>query len=323
MTVLLTFDFSPDEARDDHGRWTSGGGDGSSPSTDAIRDVATKYAAPGPEMEIADKIRDRGGWGSGQGAHERWQASLAGPIESVYNGEAKAGSVPGITDPDELKAAVEAHAKDMLAGADLRIRVPADTLDNVLADGEFKNQFATGDSQGWFNPYGRAEAEARMFGIPNELSPEQWADPRRASLEAADHPKYGYLYTGPPEEEKGGQPQYGPVVVNLKDDVKARTTFTTGDSLSEVDQPSFVDDPSWRSFKSPSFAMKADTPQDVVRGHPGQYMEAQIHGPLRVSDIRDVVLPEVADPDLAEELLGPTKAQLDSLHIPYRVSPGL
>ena len=50
MTVLV-FEFSPDEARDDHGRWTDGGG-GDSPSTQATRDLADHYqAGSDPEAE--------------------------------------------------------------------------------------------------------------------------------------------------------------------------------------------------------------------------------------------------------------------------------
>ena len=39
----VTFAFDPGEARDDHGRWSDGGGSGDSPSTDAVRSLAGGY----------------------------------------------------------------------------------------------------------------------------------------------------------------------------------------------------------------------------------------------------------------------------------------
>ena len=52
-TATAAFEFSPDEARDDHGRWTGGGGDGDSPATSAVRDLAGSYGRAQPTWEEA------------------------------------------------------------------------------------------------------------------------------------------------------------------------------------------------------------------------------------------------------------------------------
>ena len=45
--TAVAFAFNPDEARDDHGKWSDGGGDGGSPSTQATRDLSASYKAAG------------------------------------------------------------------------------------------------------------------------------------------------------------------------------------------------------------------------------------------------------------------------------------
>ena len=59
MTVVATFAFSPDEARDDHGKWTDGGGDGGSPSTKAVKSLADGYSGTAVRGDV---LGEQGVW---------------------------------------------------------------------------------------------------------------------------------------------------------------------------------------------------------------------------------------------------------------------
>ena len=54
MTAVLTFDFNDAEARDDHGRWTDGGGEGDSPATKAAKTIADNYHPGGDRAGMGD-----------------------------------------------------------------------------------------------------------------------------------------------------------------------------------------------------------------------------------------------------------------------------
>ena len=205
----------------------------------------------------------------------------------------QAASSEGITN-EEYEAKFIESAENVLADSEVSIRIDESALEQVVRDGEFKTQFETGTSRGTLNHDIREKAEAIQFG----LDPEE-TDP-------TDRPIYGYMDVdgandySPDNTAKslgadayGRQEslsQYGSVRVVLKDSVRGRTTFTSGDSLAMGKRPSPINAP-----QIDSFANNWELPADI--GLDGQnafsttmrYVEAQIHGGVMVDDISHVV----------------------------------
>jgi len=103
----------------------------------------------------------------------------------------------------------------------IRIVVQAKHMDDIIADGEIKNQHATGTSGGANGPRRRAMIENIMFGI----------DPNNHTDRADEFPVYGAL-----QVKNDGYLRlsgYGEVAILLKDDVKNRATFVWGDTLDD------------------------------------------------------------------------------------------
>lgn len=214
--------------------------------------------------------------------------------------------------PDEkLLANDEAaeHLARLVESANLGIRMTGPDLLDILRDGEIKTaaDLPTDEVPNWRSGRGllgetayratREQAERLMFGEPNQTV-------------------YGY-FIGTPEEEAvrpdtPGIQQYGNVIVELDESVKARTTYIAGDSLnSALEHTDLVvptpigtankdavnvslgrfDTPLSEqilTMESASDIWKTDLPQD--------YIEAHIHGSRpTVTDISRVVFLVSAD----------------------------
>jgi hypothetical protein len=197
------------------------------------------------------------------------------------------------------------NMRKLLADSVIQINVrSADTLDMILSDGRFKSQFETHTSGGSLDPSRRSHTEAELFGVPVKRKP-------------ADRPIYGSVqspWTPPRKEDYSTGDDdhtraYGNSLIRLKGDVKARTTFTGDDSLSSGYSPSRLNDPKMASFLdreilSYDFGLKNKddvfdpyvkrrllhmTAATSVSGlKSGSYVEAQIHGGVKVSDISDI-----------------------------------
>lgn len=195
-----------------------------------------------------------------------------------------------------------------LSEAKVAIRVPSTKLNNVLSSGRFKSQFETRTSKGLYDPEKRAGAESQMFGYANDLAPEV-------------RPIYGFMDDGIDGLEK----QYGDIKIIFKDEVRARTTFTVGDSLDNFKwgdlAVSPVDNPLPASLPVTDFAWSGDTTRlgrlfDPSLDRGGMYTEAQIHGGVGVTDIDTVIFG--AEPDARYLAL---QAKLDKLGIRWLIAP--
>lgn len=159
--------------------------------------------------------------------------------------------------------------KGLLKDAPVCMRVPEDVLDKILTQGEFKNQHQTGTSKGWLNPEFRKSAEKAAFG-------EQLTKPE-------DFPLYGYFATG-----KNGYPPsvsgYGSVKIEFKEEVKARSTVTAGDSLASFEDKQAVGTPA----NNPRLA-SLDNSVEYKEFSMSLYAEAQIHGKVVPKDIAKVI----------------------------------
>ena len=143
-------------------------------------------------------------------------------------------------------------------------------LEAIGRDGMYRSQFETGTSNGGLTAYpggARWWWESRMFGTAYDHVP------------AADRPKYGSLNFR--HLAVGGSPRFGSSHLRLRPETLVRTTFCYPDSFTEPTSFGVA------SAMSLIDLAEAAEPVDAL----DDYIEAQVHGPVRVDrDVEAVVL---------------------------------
>jgi len=160
----------------------------------------------------------------------------------------------------------------------------------VIADGRFKTQFETKDSNGAYMPYTRRTREMAYMGVPQ---------PTRAS----ERPIYGYVATqvtgSTPNTSSYNQDrwnidndsvgQYGDIRVVLKDNVVERTSYTIPDSLAGY----ALSRPLGEKHTTETLG-SAGIHHDLTWSHDGfqreGYTEAQVRGGVKITDIKEIYL---------------------------------
>lgn len=162
---------------------------------------------------------------------------------------------------------------------ELVIRVKEASMENILKDGEFKNQYTTLTSGGTYNPDWRKVVENNLFNIPiNAIS--------------RNRPIYGYISNK--FVENGSRSfelqKYGNIKVVLKDSIKDRCYFTMGDSMNNSARiiPSKLVDIQKYSIRPEELAFNKWKNLGEFRGYP----EVQIFGGVKLSDIKYIELPK-------------------------------
>ena len=162
---------------------------------------------------------------------------------------------------------------------ELVIRVKEASMENILKDGEFKNQYTTLTSGGTYNPDWRKVVENNLFNIPiNAIS--------------RNRPIYGYISNK--FVENGSRSfelqKYGNIKVVLKDSIKDRCYFTMGDSMNNSSRiiPSKLVDIQKYSIRPEELAFNKWKNLGEFRGYP----EIQIFGGVKLSDIKYIELPK-------------------------------
>lgn len=162
---------------------------------------------------------------------------------------------------------------------ELVIRVKEASMQNILKDGEFKNQYTTLTSGGTYNPDWRKVVENNLFNIPiNAIS--------------RNRPIYGYISNK--FVENGSRSfelqKYGNIKVVLKDSIKDRCYFTMGDSMNNSARiiPSKLVDIQKYSIRPEELAFNKWKNLGEFRGYP----EVQIFGGVKLSDIKYIELPK-------------------------------
>jgi hypothetical protein len=172
---------------------------------------------------------------------------------------------------------------------------PEQHLDSLLKDGQL-NMHQTGQSRGLVQMQIRTAAENSMIGI--KLEAEHNADPK-SPLHFL-RPKYGIVNFKKPCGVRVNPNRlliYGQLIIVYNDDVKARTMYTYGDSLyfychhisGELGE--YIEPHSLLAFSPPPKKEFWDV----------RYVEAQIWGPVDLSDIREFRIPRQRQ-DLLEKL---------------------
>lgn len=209
-----------------------------------------------------------------------------------------------------IDAATEERAvaaiRRVIAESDVVTYAPGDLLGRILDTG-VKNQHASDTNKvgsEYIRPI-RAAWEEGAFGIPSGSPPE-------------DYPVYGILssriHTHPSEDGKANS--YGTVRIQLRPEVRSRTTVSAGDSLGRTVMPSPLDSPRLAAIGDMTDKIANPGPKIKSIGDLARsiwYFEAQIHGGVQASDIASVIFRR------AEEATPELRAKLDSLGIAYTI----
>jgi hypothetical protein len=174
-----------------------------------------------------------------------------------------ARSSGGPADPD-LRVTLNFHPDRLVLAGGLLV------LEAMGRDGRYRSQFETGTSNGGLTAYpggGRWSWESRIFGAAYDDAP------------AAERPTYGSLNFR--RRTAGGSPRFGSSHLRLRPDTLARMTFCYPDSYTEPDHFGVA------AAMSLIELAEADDPDDLL----DDYIEAQVHGPVRLDrDVEAVVL---------------------------------
>ena len=203
-------------------------------------------------------------------------------------------------------AEIEAKMREIFALHDYGMNVDDKILLKIEKTGTFKNTFETGTSKGWVGStqtqgkidetHARLSASHKLFGIGDDLANGQ--------LARHQYEKYGSLLDRDIAESMNDHyaaKTYGNVEVRFKKD-KVTCTWTAGDSLNCVYQPSLTTDPKAVSFddmydraggwrKPPISTTEIDKMSKILANNVRGYLELQYHGELTLDCVESVAFP--------------------------------
>jgi hypothetical protein len=235
-----------------------------------------------------------------QSLKERAQAAYFGEPPKTSPLSSKGGGTVSSAVPSSLpRGGADGELKNFLDSSEVVMAFPVSGFSKFVEQGIAKNGFESGTEgikQGKrFYLDTRKNAEESVLDIPRNANPSE-----RPVYAALEHPDRSRSLQG---GEGKLMAQYGGVQVVFNDSVKDRSTFTYGDSI-DFNEPrgikaSPVRDPANPiSFgKKTQLSFNGDNPGSqnttITTSKDGSevtppYMETQIHGGLRLSDVKEV-----------------------------------
>lgn len=199
----------------------------------------------------------------------------------------------------QYKDEIEELMRNLFDKHDLGMNIQDKTLDFVL-NSKFMNTFESGTSGGYLGStlttgaisedHGRLKAAHKLFGLPRTNLAKQ-------QLARTEYEKYGNLLDHDilSSMQHNTATCYGNVEVRFKKD-KVVATWTAGDSLGEIYQPSLVSDPKSCSFdnisRTPTTSKtQTDNLAKFKDRHINTYLELQYHGQLTIDCIESITYP--------------------------------
>jgi hypothetical protein len=172
---------------------------------------------------------------------------------------------------NEASDNVAKPAEDFPDNALVQMYINSTDLASIRKDG-FLNEHQTGTSGGTMDPALRAQSEDKYIRL--NLEPT-YVDGIKNPVNDV-RAKYSFLSfyrdsTG--QEHSTFDNQYGNIIVTFKDEIKDRSTFTPGDSLSDVGNAGFT---------VYTFKYRSNSPIQLV----DSYWETQIWGNLTLADVK-------------------------------------
>ena len=261
---------------------------------------------------------------------KRYEAAAANPQDDWHEG------AQDMVDVMEygMKTA-ETKILGALKDGQVTMAATESVFESILDDGRYKNQFETRTSNGTLDTGIRKAGEGKGIGIP-------------AGTKLAERPVYGFIttnesvnsmksiYDARSAQEAAGVPwlertkneidtrwnnilsvnnyeadQYGEIRFTLKPDVHSRTTVTIGDSLRAGTLADNMTNPTPNLFHMGIY--KQGAPDHTAASPIARYVEAQIHGGVKVSDISHIYAPA--------DKVNAVEAMLEARGINIPVSP--
>lgn len=204
-----------------------------------------------------------------------------------------------------------AYLQDVAANWDVEIAVSDKTLEGILKTGEYRNVHATGKTSAGGGMKGKAPGTGETR-LERYMRARKKTEGILFDAQGPDGaPAYGFMSNGS-RDVRDKTASYGSTVIKLKSDIKERVTMTHADSLdSPWVRPMNMDRVSGPLMASPMTVANKEylpkegrTPKDAAESlvysasqvraiHNVEskygYIEAQIHGGVKVSDIDRVV----------------------------------
>ena len=198
-----------------------------------------------------------------------------------------------------------------LSSKAVTVTVPAKVVGSIVTHGGLKNQFDSRSSGGFKGYDTRALSELTQFGTHPLTIPTK-------------RPVYGTVHPfGVRSPKQNNCEQYGNVQVVLKSSTHSRTTFTGEDSLLIGRRTSPLNGPVGRVASQDWTSGPRDlTPVQAARtgSYSGFYLEAQIHGGVKLADIDFIAAPAGAlDPKVMARL---SKAGITVKVLPDQAADG-
>jgi hypothetical protein len=214
---------------------------------------------------------------------------------------------------DKSFDSLDAQANNFIKRQPVSVFMPEESVDDFLDSETYLTVFNQDPSlKGEEYLDHRTIYEKVAFGYGSDLDPNERPVSGAVLLNGKKAGNDGYLTN-----------QYGSVQLVLKDDVKSRTTYTIGDSLDNFAKPTTLGGKFPRLVNTVNGASSAYRYANNNEGknifdtkdwHSRNYLEAQVHGGVKLSDISKVILhyPEG----------GFDTGRLTELGIPFEVNDG-
>lgn len=192
---------------------------------------------------------------------------------------------------EEQIKVINDYMKNIIDKNEFCMRRKPSTLEKIVKDGRFKNQFETNTSGGLLDARERNRGANQLFGEGQEL------------LKGYEREKYGYLGSSDYIEDANSLSlqQYGTCVIRFnKNKLLNRTTYTLDDSLgpaifkeltaSNVNMPraNGISKYDLQKVYDLIEQKKVNNLNDLVRKTNSHYFELQYHGDLKIDDISEV-----------------------------------
>jgi hypothetical protein len=262
------------------------------------------------KLHFKEKGPGRGWWGPPKGTHGAGSADGM-PKQGKVRAHVRENAIElnkqfsGL-DEETLSRGLATLQQDV-NDAPLTINVPEEVIEGIVREGGVKNQYDTGTSGGIVTTR-RKMAEASVFEVDLDAPNEDFPVYGHVNIHAID----GTVR----ERTRYAAISYGEVEIRLKNEVKARTTVSFDDSLRDLGSQTIAPAPAskvdlgmiparsdvwWRYTGIMENASKGTSYRKNV-----SYIEAQIHGGVKLSDI-DVVLFHVFPGEAAAQALDSAK----------------
>jgi len=180
----------------------------------------------------------------------------------------------------EYRTSAGARLVELLADAEVRMRMWENDLERWLDEGVFRTLHGGGETSGLDDLITRTEVEASVLGVP-------------AGTLDDGRPRYGYAQ-GSDEADRQIN-HYGKILVRFREHVHNDATVVLGDSIGSTRSagwccmaPERLRAPELLCRFSPRDVVQADTLSEACDPD-YRYAEVQIYGPLSPDSIREVV----------------------------------